>query len=54
MSHADMRPGEIRKYCTLDETGQSLMKSAMNQLQLSARLSPGAQAGAPDRRFGGE
>jgi magnesium chelatase family protein len=37
MSNADMRPAEVRKYCTLDETGQSLMKSAMNQLQLSAR-----------------
>jgi magnesium chelatase family protein len=37
MSNADMRPAEVRKYCNLDETGQSLMKSAMNQLQLSAR-----------------
>ncbi len=37
MSNADMRPAEVRKHCTLDETGQSLMKSAMNQLQLSAR-----------------
>jgi len=32
-----MRPAEVRKYCGLDETGQSLMKSAMSQLQLSAR-----------------
>ena len=31
-----MRPAEVRKYCGLDETGQSLMKSAMSQLQLSA------------------
>jgi len=37
MSNADMRPAEVRKHCTLDETSQSLMKSAMSQLQLSAR-----------------
>jgi magnesium chelatase family protein len=35
--NADMRPAEIRKYCTLDQTGQSLMRSAMSQLQLTAR-----------------
>jgi len=35
--NADMRPAEVRKFCTLDETGKSLMQSAMNQLQLSAR-----------------
>ena len=27
----------MRKFCKLDETGSSLMKSAMSQLQLSAR-----------------
>ena len=32
-----MRPAEVRKYCALDETGSSLMKTAMQQLQLSAR-----------------
>jgi magnesium chelatase family protein len=32
-----MRPAEIRQYCALDETGQALMKTAMNQLQLTAR-----------------
>ena len=32
-----MRPAEVRKFCQLDDTGQSLMKTAMNQLQLSAR-----------------
>ena len=32
-----MRPAEVRKYCALDDTGRSLMKTAMNQLQLSAR-----------------
>lgn len=35
--NAEMRPAELRKYCRLDETGGNLMKSAMNQLQLSAR-----------------
>jgi magnesium chelatase family protein len=35
--NADMRVAEIRKYCVLDETSRSLMKTAMNQLQLSAR-----------------
>lgn len=35
--NADMRPAEVRKFCTLDETCQALMKAAMNQLQLSAR-----------------
>jgi magnesium chelatase family protein len=35
--NADMRPAEVRKYCLLDETCRSLMKTAMSQLQLSAR-----------------
>src|SRR5450759_3357826 len=35
--NADMRPVDLRKYCVLDETGQALMRTAMNQLQLSAR-----------------
>jgi magnesium chelatase family protein len=35
--NADMRPAEVRVHCQLDETGRSLMKTAMNQLQLSAR-----------------
>lgn len=36
-ANADMHIAEVRKYCVLDETGQSLMRTAMNQLQLSAR-----------------
>jgi len=36
-SNADMHPAEIRKYCILDDSGKNLMKSAMAQLQLSAR-----------------
>jgi magnesium chelatase family protein len=35
--NADMRVGEIRQYCRLDEASQSLMRSAMAQMQLSAR-----------------
>ncbi|HEX9090288.1 MAG TPA: YifB family Mg chelatase-like AAA ATPase [Anaerolineales bacterium] len=35
--NADMRPAEVRKFCELDETSRALMRSAMNQLQLSAR-----------------
>ena len=35
--NADMRVAEIRKYCRLDETGVSLIKAAISQLQLSAR-----------------
>jgi magnesium chelatase family protein len=35
--NADMRPAEIRQYCVLDGAGQSLMRSAMTQLQLTAR-----------------
>jgi len=36
-SNADMRPAEVRKFCELDSACSSLMKTAMNQLQLSAR-----------------
>ena len=36
-SNADMRPAEVRQYCALDETCRSLMRTAMSQLQLSAR-----------------
>ncbi len=35
--NADMRIGEIRQFCGLHPEGQSLMRSAMSQLQLSAR-----------------
>jgi magnesium chelatase family protein len=36
-SNADMRPAEVRQFCQLDAACTSLMKSAMNQLRLSAR-----------------
>ena len=35
--NADMRPAEVRQFCNLDETGRALMRTAMNQLNLSAR-----------------
>ena len=35
--NADMRPQEVRLYCQLDDTSESLMRSAMSQLQLTAR-----------------
>jgi len=37
VSNADMRPAQIRKYCALDDACQSLMRTAMRQLQLTAR-----------------
>ena len=36
-SNADMRPAEVRQFCQLDPGCTSLMKTAMSQLQLSAR-----------------
>lgn len=35
--NADMSVGDLRRYCELDDAGRSLMKAAMNQLQMSAR-----------------
>ncbi len=35
--NSDMHPAEVRKYCQLDTISQSLMRSAMSQMQLSAR-----------------
>ncbi len=35
--NSDMHPAEVRKYCQLDTTSQSLMRSSMSQMQLSAR-----------------
>lgn len=37
VSNADMRVGEIRMFCQLQAEGQSLMRAAMTQLNLSAR-----------------
>jgi len=35
--NADMGPAEIEKYCRLDDTGKQLMRSAMQQLAITAR-----------------
>jgi magnesium chelatase family protein len=37
VSNADMGPSEVRAFCVTDATAQSLLKSAMQQLHLSAR-----------------
>ena len=36
-TNADMGPAEVREYRVLNAAGQSLMRAAMRQLQLSAR-----------------
>lgn len=36
-ANAEMGPGEVKHFCELDETGRRLMKSAMSQMNLSAR-----------------
>jgi magnesium chelatase family protein len=35
--NADMGPGEVRVFCPLDDQGRTLIRQAMQQLQLSAR-----------------
>ncbi len=35
--NADMRVGEVRQFCKLQDEGQSLMRAAMTQLNLSVR-----------------
>jgi magnesium chelatase family protein len=35
--NADMGPAHIREYCELDDVSKALMRSAMNQLGMSAR-----------------
>ena len=37
INNSDMRVAEVRKFCKLDESSESLVRSAMSQLQLSAR-----------------
>ncbi|MBL8061457.1 MAG: ATP-binding protein [Anaerolineales bacterium] len=37
LCNADMRIGEVRQFCMLQPEGQSLMRAAMSQLNLSAR-----------------
>ncbi len=35
--NADMGPAEVREYCQIDNTGKALLRTAMQQLQMSAR-----------------
>ncbi|MGE5139771.1 MAG: hypothetical protein ACM3JD_09930, partial [Rudaea sp.] len=35
--NADMGPKEVRQFCELDEAGRSLIRTAMKQMNLSAR-----------------
>ena len=35
--NADMGPGEVRRYCELNDAGRGLVRQAMTQLQLTAR-----------------
>ncbi|MEN4042940.1 MAG: YifB family Mg chelatase-like AAA ATPase [Anaerolineaceae bacterium] len=35
--NADMRPAEVRRYCELDDASRNLMRTAMAQMNLSAR-----------------
>jgi magnesium chelatase family protein len=37
MTNADIRIAEVRQFCDLDDAGQTLIKAAMTQLQLSTR-----------------
>ena len=36
-SNADMGPGDVRRFCTLDDPSRALVRQAMTQLQLTAR-----------------
>ena len=54
LCNADMRVGEIRRFCKLQDEGQSLMRAAMSQLNLSARLSSHPETRAHHRRSGRE
>jgi magnesium chelatase family protein len=36
-NNADMGPAEVREYCQVDDAGGSLLRAAMEQLQMSAR-----------------
>ena len=37
LANADMGPAEVRDFCQVDLAGKSLLKAAMQQLQMSAR-----------------
>ncbi len=33
----DMGPGEVRKFCVIDDAGRSLLRAAMQRMAMSAR-----------------
>jgi len=35
--NGDMGPGEVRKFCGIDDAGKNLLRAAMQQMQMSAR-----------------
>ncbi len=35
--NGDMGPGEVRKFCVIDDAGKSLLRAVMQQMQMSAR-----------------
>ncbi len=35
--NGDMGPGEVRKFCVIDDAGRGLLRAAMQQMQMSAR-----------------
>jgi magnesium chelatase family protein len=35
--NGDMGPAEVRQHCVVDDAGKSLMRAAMQQMQMSAR-----------------
>ncbi len=35
--NGDMGPGEVRKFCVIDDAGRNLLRAAMQQMQMSAR-----------------
>jgi magnesium chelatase family protein len=37
LSNADMGPAEVRDFCRVDDAGKSLLRAAMQQLNMSAR-----------------
>ena len=51
--NANMQVGEIRQFCKIQDESQSLMRSAMTQLNLSARAYACAYEGEPDSERGG-
>ncbi len=34
----DMGPGEVRRFCAVDDAGKNLLRAAMQQMQMSARV----------------